>query len=68
VWESATARDKDSGSDAGAVAAGKTQTRAKFSCPNCGLNVWRKPDALIDCHRCSKEARETVLMRVSAAA
>ena len=38
------------------------QTRTKFTCPNCGLNVWAKPDALVDCHQCSIEARETILM------
>jgi hypothetical protein len=40
----------------------KTQTRAKFTCPNCGLNAWAKPDALFDCHSCSIEASEPVLM------
>lgn len=59
VWESATALNADSGSPLGTV---RTQTRTKFTCPNCGLNVWAKPDALIDCHRCSREARETVLL------
>lgn len=66
VWESATPREKDSGPAVGTVGATKTQTRTKFSCPNCGLNVWAKRDALIDCHRCSEEARETILMRANA--
>jgi hypothetical protein len=60
VWESATVvRDSGGGAPGGTI---RTQTRTKFSCPNCGLNVWAKPDALIDCHRCSEEAGETVLM------
>ena len=40
----------------------KTQTRGKFTCPNCGLNAWAKPEALMDCHSCSKEAGEQVIM------
>ncbi len=36
--------------------AGQTVTvnyKTKFSCPNCGLNVWGKPDARVDCRDCS---------------
>jgi len=58
VWESAMGRSNGS-----ALRTVNTQTRAKFTCPNCGLNVWAKPDALVDCHACSQEAREPVLMR-----
>jgi len=64
MWESATERDEVS--ETGTIPTSKAQTRAKFSCPNCGLNAWAKPDALIDCHKCTEEARETVLMRSSA--
>jgi predicted RNA-binding Zn-ribbon protein involved in translation (DUF1610 family) len=60
VCESAVERDSSSG--LAGIGITKTQTRTKFTCPNCGLNAWAKPDALIDCHRCSEEARETVLM------
>ena len=35
----------------------------KFTCPNCTLNAWAKPDALIDCHRCSEEAPKAILLR-----
>jgi SprT-like family len=60
VWESATR---------GTVPApkgGAQQTRAKFSCPNCGLNAWAKPDAQLLCHRCSIEAHEFIQMLNSA--
>jgi len=60
VCESAVGRDSGSGL-AGAEMT-KTQTRTKFTCPNCGLNAWAKPDALIDCHRCSETSRESILM------
>jgi predicted RNA-binding Zn-ribbon protein involved in translation (DUF1610 family) len=38
------------------------RTRTKYTCPNCGLNAWAKPQAAIDCHQCSLEANEIVLM------
>jgi hypothetical protein len=59
VWESASTVNSDSDPAGAAV---KTQTRSKFTCPNCGLNAWAKPDALLDCHRCSRECGELVLM------
>jgi hypothetical protein len=78
VWESAVAgangdsqddsqggaQDDDSGSvgDSNEDGALTRQTRTKFTCPNCGLNAWAKPDALMDCHQCSIEAHETVAM------
>ena len=40
--------------------AGNSQTRTKFTCPNCGLNAWAKPDAVLDCHSCSQAACEPV--------
>ena len=53
VWESATGLKENV----------KTQKRVKFSCPNGhDLNAWAKPGALIDCHLCSIEAREPVLL------
>jgi len=60
VCESAV--ERDSGSSVAGVEAAKTQTRTKFTCPNCGLNAWGKPDALFDCHRCSEKYREPILM------
>ncbi len=56
VWESATAPLQD------ACAEGTKQTRCKFTCPNCRLNAWAKPDALICCYQCSVEAGELVPM------
>ena len=38
------------------------QTRAKFSCPICGLNAWAKPDAQLLCQRCSSDALEFIQM------
>ncbi|HYV29166.1 MAG TPA: SprT-like domain-containing protein [Candidatus Eisenbacteria bacterium] len=40
----------------------KTQTRSKFTCPICGLNGWAKPDAQMDCHVCSAEVGEAIMM------
>ena len=76
AWESAVVRANDTFGDGTRVAGespdgsdtpGKSakQTRTKFTCPNCGLNVWAKPDALVDCHQCSIEARETVVMHAN---
>jgi hypothetical protein len=67
VWESAPQEGarSSSGGQARFRARPKpkeTQTRAKFTCPICGLNSWAKPDALFDCHSCSEEASEQVLM------
>lgn len=73
VWESATVNDSDDreGSAGGEGSGGtgregvtrvarRTQTRTKFTCPNCGLNAWAKPEAVMDCHSCSLEAHEPV--------
>lgn len=77
VWESATepvanpgsGGDGNSGSDpdgqsASTGATTKAQTRTKFTCPvhKCELNAWAKPSALFDCHLCSKETGEQILM------
>jgi len=51
---------------AAAMPAAKMQTRATFTCPNCGLNGWAKPDAEMDCHGCSAEAGEQILMQKQA--
>jgi len=64
VWESAGIQGSSAGSgrnsDGNVLA--KTQTRTKFTCPNCGLNAWAKPDAVMDCHSCSEEACEPVAL------
>jgi hypothetical protein len=52
TWESAGNR----------VTIRKPPTRSKFTCPNCGLNAWAKPDALMDCHSCSTEVGEPVML------
>jgi hypothetical protein len=62
VWESAITVAKQSGEDEDEAGAEDVQTRAKFTCPNCGLNVWAKPSARVDCHDCSADTRETILM------
>lgn len=31
----------------------KKQTRAKYTCPECDLNAWAKPDAMLCCAGCS---------------
>ena len=66
VWESAV-DEITSSSTARPIAAETKQTRTKFTCPNCGLNAWAKPGARIDCHGCSEEAHEVVLMMAGAA-
>jgi hypothetical protein len=63
VWESAREWSASQGSVAGGTERAKTQTRAKFTCPNGGhLSVWAKPGAMVDCHQCSVDAGEPVLM------
>jgi hypothetical protein len=62
VWEPATEGLQSPIAGDGATERTKVQTRTKFTCPNCGLNVWAKPGALIDCHRCTAETRETIVM------
>ena len=42
------------------------QTRVKFSCPGCGLNVWGKPDARVACVDCSEDDGDMVLMEPAA--
>lgn len=62
TWESAIPRKEESGpkpEDEG----GSTQTRAKFTCPNCVLNAWAKPAARLVCHDCSAELHELILMQ-----
>jgi SprT-like family len=61
-------RDNDdarAGGDIGDLSMVTRQTRTKLTCPNCGLNVWAKPNALVDCHQCSTEAQELVVMRAN---
>jgi hypothetical protein len=62
VWESAAVEGSAAASGGNRVrnVAGKTQTRMKFTCPNCGLNAWAKPDAVMDCHSCTQDAGEPV--------
>jgi predicted RNA-binding Zn-ribbon protein involved in translation (DUF1610 family) len=65
LWETAPAGERQGEGDSSGVTGAGIQTRTKFSCPNCGLNVWAKPGALIDCHSCSEESQEAILMRAS---
>lgn len=34
---------------------GRPQSKVKFTCPECGQNVWGKPSALVLCGECSEE-------------
>lgn len=43
-WQSATT---------GAQGKGKQASKTKFTCPDCGQNVWGKPDAQVNCDICS---------------
>jgi hypothetical protein len=61
TWESAIQRKEESGPEPDEEGE-STQTRAKFTCPNCGLNAWAKPDARLVCHDCSMEAGELINM------
>lgn len=36
----------------------KKQTRSKFTCPDCGLNVWAKPEAYVICGDCNIQLEE----------
>jgi hypothetical protein len=58
VWE--PARSDASGSSN--ESSGKAETWRKFTCPNCELIARSKPSARIDCHDCSVDAKEPVLM------
>jgi hypothetical protein len=67
VWESAGIERSASISGSNKLrsvenVASKAPTRSKFTCPNCRLNVWAKPDALVDCHSCSQETGEQVVL------
>jgi len=62
ICESANETENNPGLGVSPAGTTVTQTRTKFSCPNCGLNVWAKPGALVDCHKCSEQCREQILM------
>ena len=36
----------------------KNNTRAKFTCPECGLNAWAKPAAPLHCGDCDVAMKE----------
>jgi Zn finger protein HypA/HybF involved in hydrogenase expression len=44
------------------AAKAKKQTRAKFTCPSCGVAAWAKPGARLACADCSEDDSELVLM------
>jgi predicted SprT family Zn-dependent metalloprotease len=62
TWEAAIAVAEQPDND-GNDEMPQIQTRAKFTCPNCGLNAWAKPSAQLDCHDCTQEGHEPVLMQ-----
>ena len=50
----------------GQQAKAKKASKTKFSCPECGQNVWAKPDALLICGNCYEDGGDAVLMLVAA--
>jgi hypothetical protein len=40
----------------------KAASKTKFTCPNCLLNAWAKPDAALLCGACYEESRDVVLL------
>jgi hypothetical protein len=40
----------------------KAASKTKFTCPNCGLNCWAKPDAQLLCGVCYEDGRELVVL------
>jgi hypothetical protein len=46
-WESAP-----DGKGQGSGRAKKAASKTKFTCPECGLNAWAKPDAILICGEC----------------
>jgi hypothetical protein len=38
---------------------GKAPTRAKFTCPECELNAWAKPEAQLVCGECEQPMERT---------
>jgi hypothetical protein len=52
-WQS-----RQAGKDARAKAASKT----KYTCPDCGLNAWAKPAAMLICGECFAEDPEPTMM------
>jgi hypothetical protein len=61
TWESAIPLREESGPEPDGEG-GNTQTRAKFTCPVCGLNAWAKPDARLVCYDCSQETGELIII------
>lgn len=41
-----------------AIAKKKRDSKTKFTCPECGLNAWAKPDAVIGCWECGVEMED----------
>ena len=62
TWESAIPRKEPSGPEPDEEGESKP-TRAKFTCPNCDLNAWAKPNARLVCYDCSLEAGELIIMQ-----
>jgi predicted SprT family Zn-dependent metalloprotease len=38
----------------------KAASKTKYTCPDCGLNVWAKPDALVVCGSCYEDTQEAI--------
>ncbi len=40
----------------------KRPSKVKYTCPECGINCWGKPELRVACFECSEEAEELVQM------
>jgi hypothetical protein len=46
-------------------ARGKKSSKTKFTCSECGLNAWAKPDALLICGECYDEGQGHICLMVA---
>lgn len=53
-----TWRSGEQSAAARALAKKKRASKTKFTCPDCGLNAWAKPDAVIGCWDCGVEMED----------
>ena len=55
-WQSAPASGEGSA---------KKSSKTKFTCPECGLNAWAKPDALLLCGECYDDGQGHICLMVA---
>jgi SprT-like family len=46
-------------------ARGKKSSKTKFTCPNCGLNAWAKPNACLICGECYDDGQGHICLMVA---